>query len=285
MDGALALAVPTRFGQSLTVTPTDTDGTLQWESFDDEGSMWFNARISLTDGLHFSEPSNSSIATRLITMLRAIKDQHPEFFNGHQGYHVKTELDFPRDWGLGTSSTLINNLAQWAKVDPYVLLEATFGGSGYDIGCAKHNTPITYQLENNSRSIIERSFNPDFKDHLYFIYLNKKQNSRDGIAAYRKETGKNTMAFSEINAITNDMLSCSSLDTFQFLMQSHETIISKVINQIPIKTSLFNDFNGSIKSLGAWGGDFILAAYDSYPGAYFSKKGFHTIIPYADMVL
>ena len=33
------------------------------------------------------------------------------------GFKVTTKLDFPKNWGLGTSSTLINNIAQWAQVD------------------------------------------------------------------------------------------------------------------------------------------------------------------------
>ena len=32
---------------------------------------------------------------------------------------------------------------------------------------------------------------------------------------------------------------------------------------------LFNDFKGAIKSLGAWGGDFILATAKQDPTAYF----------------
>ena len=60
--------------------------------------------------------------------------------------NITTKLTFPRAWGLGTSSTLISLIAQWAKCDPFELLFEAFGGSGYDIACATANSPISYQL-------------------------------------------------------------------------------------------------------------------------------------------
>ena len=284
LDGALALAVPTKYGQSLTIEPFE-DGQLRWESFDHENKVWFETDFLLKDGFRSALLKDDSIKNRLVEILEASRKQNPSFLNEPYGLKVKTQLDFPRDWGLGTSSTLINNIAQWASIDPYQLLENTFGGSGYDIACAQHNWPITYQLENNDRIIIERNINPEFKEHLYFVFLNKKQNSRDGIAAYKKNKEDSNITLSEINAITNDMMSCTSLDTFQFLMQTHERIIAKIINQKPVKELLFSDFKGSIKSLGAWGGDFILVASELNPEAYFKERGFDIIIPYGDMVL
>lgn len=283
LDGALALAVPTKFGQSLTIAPMPNQGELQWESYDIHGKIWFEAQM--TDHLASIKANDPKIGDRLLNIFKTIKKECPDFLCDTSGLHIKTRLDFPRDWGLGTSSTLINNLAQWAQIDPYVLLEATFGGSGYDIACATHNRPITYQLEKGNRTIIERPFDPDFKTHLYFVHLNQKQDSREGIFSYQKQDTVSPGIFSEINAITNDMLSCTSLDTFQFLMQSHERIIAKIIQQHPVKNRLFKDFEGSIKSLGAWGGDFVLVATEENPTSYFENKGYATIIGYEDMVL
>ncbi|HUH29722.1 GYDIA family GHMP kinase [Gelidibacter sp.] len=284
LDGALALAIPTKYGQSLTVEPSEA-AQLKWKSFDSEGELWFEIHLSIRDGFHISTTVEDPIVDRLLQILKTTKKHNPTFLIGETGFKVKTQLDFPRNWGLGTSSTLINNIAQWAKIDPYRLLEDTFGGSGYDIACAMHNVPITYQLEQNSPTVIERDFNPEFKEHLFFVFLNKKQNSRDGIAAYQRNKDHSTLALSEINAITNDMIKCTNLETFQFLMECHESIISKIIKQQPVKELLFKGFNGSVKSLGAWGGDFVLVASENHPEAYFKERGFHTIIPYREMVL
>lgn len=284
LDGALALAIPTRYGQSLTVEPFEKN-QMSWKSFDANANVWFESDLLMEKRFELSSTNNNPIAERLVQILNATKKQNSNFLSQETGIKVKTAMDFPRDWGLGTSSTLINNMAQWANIDPYILLEDTFGGSGYDIACAKHNVPITYQLEKSGRTIIERDFNPTFKHQLYFIFLNKKQNSRDGIATYQRTKGNTSQLLSEINAITDDMMMCTNLETFQFLMQSHEAIISKIIEQPPVKASLFKDFKGSIKSLGAWGGDFVLVATEEPPHRYFKSKGFETIIPYTEMLL
>jgi mevalonate kinase len=284
LDGALALAIPSTYGQSLTVEPIKEDH-LTWESYNHIGELWFETTLALNDEFSFLKTTDTPTTERLLQIFSAIKKHNPNFFNEQGGVKIKTQANFPRNWGLGTSSTLINNMAQWANLDAYKLLEDTFAGSGYDIACAQHNTPLTYQLDTKGRTIIERDFNPEFKQHLYFVFLNKKQNSREGIAAYQDAKSNIHLALSEVNEITNDMLGCTTLETFQFLMQSHERIISKIIKQLPIKELLFKDFNGSIKSLGAWGGDFVLVASEDHPQAYFKSKGFDTIIPYTHMIL
>ena len=55
--------------------------------------------------------------------------------------------------------------------------------------------------------------------------------------------------------------------------------------QKPIKQKLFSDFPGGIKSLGAWGGDFILATGTKETMEYFKEKGYATVISFQDMVL
>ena len=118
-----------------------------------------------------------------------------------------------------------------------------------------------------------------------YFYLDKKQNSRDGIAHYKEQKGSLTSEISEINDITSKIIACKTLKTFGTLISAHETIIAKVTKQNPVKSLLFPDFNGSIKSLGAWGGDFILAASEENPIPYFKERGFHTVLPYSDMIL
>ena len=160
----------------------------------------------------------------------------------------------------------------------------TFGGSGYDIACAQHNKPIAYQLQNGKTLVKEVYFNPSFKQQLYFVYLNKKQNSREGIAQYKLNKPKE-LIINEISKISHKLINSKSLSEFESLMTLHEDYISQIIQQKPVKELLFNDFNGCIKSLGAWGGDFILVSSLENPSVYFKNKGFNTIIPFSDMIL
>jgi mevalonate kinase len=196
---------------------------------------------------------------------------------------MHSQLEFPQNWGLGSSSTLINNLAQWAEVDAYKLLAATFGGSGYDIACAQYPYPITFQKTLKSPKIEKAVFNPPFKDQLFFVHQNQKRNSRKAIAAYEALKKGEKLDFSELNAITDALLVATTLEEFEVLMSKHETIVGNLIQQPPLKTTNFADYPGAIKSLGAWGGDFFLATRTNTQ--YFKDKGYNTIVPFGEMAL
>ncbi|WP_339752815.1 GYDIA family GHMP kinase [uncultured Winogradskyella sp.] len=288
LDGAKALAIPTKYGQNLTVEKNATKNIV-WKSYNELDEVWFEDEFLVNDSatrLRLKAKNYTDISKRLIQILRETYNLNSGFLNSKQGYTITTHQDFNRLWGLGTSSTLINNIADWAQVDAYKLLEKTFKGSGYDIACAQNNTPIAYQLRFARKPLVETcDFDPKFKSQLYFVYLNQKQNSRDGIAAYRKKAKVDPIIIEEINTITEAIISCESLLEFEKLINTHEAIISKLIDQKSIKTRLFKDFKGAIKSLGAWGGDFVLVTSEIDPNLYFNEKGFDVVIPYSEMVL
>jgi len=283
LDGAVSLAIPTKFGQSLKVEPI-TPSKLIWTSYDASGQIWYENEFSIKDFHSEISIETDEITKRLIQIIKTARTLNPAFLSSTSGFKITTHLDFKKEWGLGTSSTLINNMAQWANIDAYILLEMTFGGSGYDIACAQHYKPISYQLHNGKPLVKEVYFNPSFKQQLYFVYLNKKQNSREGIAQYKLKK-PNELLINDISKISDKLIHSKSLLQFESLMTLHEDYISQIIQQKPIKQLLFNDFKGCIKSLGAWGGDFILVTSLENPSAYFKNKGFNTIIPFSDMIL
>lgn len=283
LDGALSLAIPTQYGQFLIVEPI-ADSKLIWKSFDENNNVWFEDEYFLQNGMLKHFETDNEISKRLFQILQFAKQLNPDFLNSSKGFNVKSRLSFPREWGLGSSSTLINNIASWSNVDAYKLLGLTFGGSGYDIACAQNDSAITYQLLENNRTTSKVKFNPEFKECLYFVYLNKKQNSREGIERYKKNTSNLSSEISEISNITSKIIDCKLLNEFESLLNQHEAIISNIIKQKSVKESFFKDFEGNIKSLGAWGGDFILATSKDNPTDYFKSKGFGTIIPYHQMI-
>ncbi len=294
LDGALALALPTKFGQSLNVNPIE-ESKIIWKSYDENGKVWFEDSLTIEEIASVSSNPRNDVSKRLLQILKVAQQLNPQFLSDNKGFEVTNELEFPNFWGLGTSSTLINNIANWAKVDAYKLLELTFGGSGYDIACAQNSSAITYQLNNNEmlrqaqhdskkRFINEVNFNPKFSDNLFFIHLNKKQDSRKGIAKYEANKSDTQTSIYEINSLTNQIINCNSLNEFESLITAHETIISKLIKLKPIKEDLFPDYKGAIKSLGAWGGDFILVTGTPSDMSYFKNKNYNTILNYKDMV-
>lgn len=292
LNGAKALALPTKYGQSLSIEPID-EHKLIWNSLDENNALWFKETFDIEKIISGSSNLDSDISRTLFKILNIAKHLNPNFLNTENGFMVETKLDFPRIWGLGTSSTLINNIASWAQVDAYQLQNKSLGGSGYDIACACHDAPIIYRLnsetlnpnKDSKRFIQEVNFYPTFADSLYFVHLNKKQDTRKSIAQYYKHSKVSTNIISEINVITSKIIDCTDLQDFGMLITKHEQIISKIIKQKPIKNLLFKDFSGSIKSLGAWGGDFIIVASNENPTSYFKKKGLETIVKYNDMIL
>ncbi len=56
---------------------------------------------------------------------------------------------------------------------------------------------------------------------------------------------------------------------FEELLILHEKLISKAIGISPIQERLFSDYKGVIKSLGAWGGDFVLGYWKRENSALF----------------
>ncbi|NER14783.1 GHMP kinase [Leptobacterium flavescens] len=284
LDGALSLALPTTYGQSLKLREVKKP-ELHWKSLDEKGETWFEGTFELS-GIHFTA-TDKDIADVLIKILKEARKLNPEFLKPDSGFEVLTKLDFPRNWGLGSSSTLINNIAQWAGVDPYTLLWNAFSGSGYDIACARSSTPLSYRLEGKKAISRPVNFDPSFKDSLFFVHLNKKQNSREGIARYRsfKNESRKNEVISAVSRISSELSDCDSLELFENHIKEHEQLISSLIELPTVKEQLFPDYFGELKSLGAWGGDFILATGNEETAGYFKSKGFETVIPYSNMIL
>ncbi|WP_264520445.1 GYDIA family GHMP kinase [Flavobacterium sp. N1994] len=285
LDGAKAFALPTKFGQNLIVEESEGN-VIHWKSYDSDKSVWFEDTIpfsSIVRKERFDDIKN--IKNTLIEILHEAYLINSDFITAANGYTISTELTFPKLWGLGTSSTLINNIAQWLQIDAFKLLKRSFGGSGYDIACAQNNTPIVYQLINENPVVEIVQFNPDFKDKIFFVYLNKKQNSKAAIATYLSNRGNIEKSIPIINDITNKIIESTTASEFSLALQQHEIEMSAILEQVTAKETLFPDFDGVIKSLGAWGGDFVMSISKENPIEYFKDKGFQTVIPYSEMIL
>lgn len=286
LDGAKAIALPTKFGQKLSVKPT-RGSDLIWESVGDDGQVWFEANISLFDFKPL-KTSHEETAAYLGKLLKNAVRLNSEFLDKWNGYKVQTQLEFPRKWGLGSSSTLTYILAQWADVNPFFLHFKISDGSGYDIACAGAEGPIEYSLKDDEIKYTEIEFDPPFKDNIYFVYLNQKQDSEAEVRRYLKEVKSRKDLASKINKISEKILECKKLSAFEELIEEHENILSQAIQKPKIKETFFKEYWGSMKSLGAWGGDFALATSEksaSDTQQFFKEKGYEDVIPYNELIL
>lgn len=287
LDGATALALPTKVGQSLEIKEIQ-EPVIKWKSLDHEGNTWFedSFQISeLTIPLHPQKEFRNEVLKMLFLTLLSAANRNPAILSGN-GYEITSKTEFPSNWGLGTSSTLISNISKWFKVDAFELLKDTFDGSGYDVAVALKATPITYEKKGPENSIFKTSFDPPFSDNIFFIHLNQKQNSRDSIKHYREQEKKALeTAVEKISGITHSLIACTEPSEFELLLEVHENIISQLVGLQKVKTRLFPDYPGAIKSLGGWGGDFIMVTGSKADMEYFSKKGYSTIFSYSEMIL
>ncbi len=287
LDGAEALAIPVRYGQTLRAQTAASPAQLHWMSTDWRGQLWFKASFRLPD-LEVMRASDESTTQRLQALLLACRRQQPAFLTDGRGWQVHMAADYPLHWGLGSSSTLVAALARWAEVDPYVLLFETLGGSGYDIACAFASGPIFYQLVGRTPYVTPAPFFPPFSDRLFFVFLEKKQDSRAEIRRFRQRDTPSPQWLSAVSALARRCALAQTLEEFAELLREHERLLSVALDLPPVQESLFPDFPGVVKSLGAWGGDFILAASclsSANTVRYFQEKGFPTCIPYLEMAL
>ncbi|MEX0313677.1 MAG: GHMP kinase, partial [Allomuricauda sp.] len=114
---------------------------------------------------------------------------------------------------------------------------------------------------------------------------NEKQNSRNAIANYRSLEFDKAELVHNLTHITKNMMACGTLPEFEALMDLHEQTLSGVLKVPTVKNRLFPEYSRSVKSLGAWGGDFVLVTGGQEDQLYFKNKDFRTVLPYSEMVL
>lgn len=283
--GAKALAVPLRFGQRMVATALPDEEIICWET-KVCGQSWFSARF-LIPGLDIIDCSDERTAAFIQKVLKAATELNREQEKVKTGWKLNNFIDFDIKWGLGSSSSLVSNVAWWYNVDLYSLYRKLYQGSGFDVFSARAERPIVYGLIESVPHYHEIDFRPSFIDHLYFIYLGKKQDSQKSVAEFRKKFSYNDLVINEISGLTEQLIGALTLDDFMKAVMLHEELMSDVLQMNRVKQEMFPDFTGEIKSLGAWGGDFVLAAspldYNEVK-EYFSSKNLPVVFQWDEIV-
>ena len=286
LKGAEAIAFPLKRGQSLHVEKNDLPGQLQWNTYYNDENI-FHGLFSL-EKKQFISTSDKKTSSFLSSILKNLTEEISHIING-SGLTINTYLEFPFEWGLGSSSSLINNLAAWLQVDPFELNNRISEGSGYDIACASSNRPIIYKKNGGYPVYNEVEFNPSYKDSLFFIYTGKKQNTRKEVKKYLTfNQGKaQSNFFRELHSINHEILNSNNLITFENAITEHEKLISNMLQQPTIQEQIFPDFPGKIKSLGAWGGDFILVTWKNSRkklSEYFNRHNMNILFSWDELI-
>jgi mevalonate kinase len=283
LHGAKAIAVPLNVGQQMAVSIDSERNNIRWQALY-QNQVWFSCELDPTDLSIFTTTDTEKSGT-LVRILQAIKSLKPEFSLA-PGTSFKTTIEANPEWGLGSSSTLLSLLSQFADVDPFVLNEVVFQGSGFDIACATADGPILYV-----RNQLVEPINLDypFASQLFLVYSGRKKKTAIEVRTFLKEKVISSQTVSEMSALTDEFAACRDQNEFNLLIRLHEELVSKSIGRIPVKSEFFGDFKGEVKSLGAWGGDFFLVSTNkltfSEVNRYFENKGLMTVFKWGDLLL
>ena len=287
LNGARALAVPLKFGQRLEADE-NRQGYISWQSVSHDGSTWFSGSYSLAD-FSIIESNNPDIAKHPQRLMMAARTLNPAFLSQSEGCHVKSTLNYPLLWGLGSSSTLIAAVAAWAGIDPFALHFAVSKGSGYDIACAISQGPVLYSLSQDRPTYQPVVFSPTFAEKIFFVYQGNKQDSAEGIQKFRSQNRSvNPVDIIQGSRLTENMLSATTLQAFEEVLRQHEELIGSMLGTPSLGKTLFSDLPGAVKSLGAWGGDFCMLTWQASQASledYLKSKGLNIWFNFYDIVL
>lgn len=278
-QGAKGLAIPTRFGQKIHYHPNLEGNAIFWSSIGHDAQEWFWAEISLS--LEILRTSNVQVAKRLLNNLQIVKN-HSTLLD-HPG-SFKTELEFPAEWGLGTSSTFTSLLAQCAQVDPLKTFKNEHGGSGYDLACAQADGPITYQFIENMPEVLNTTIPFDFLDELAFVYRGEKQLTSESLNLVKNRPFSNQQ-IDRFNRLTDSFLKSRSLLELEDVIEEHESLLAEHLGLPKVKQELFGELPGQVKSLGGWGGDFVLVTRLSSSKHWLEQQGFKTVFPFKQLAM
>ncbi len=287
LNGAQALAIPLKFGQSLSVKENSL-GFIYWQAIAHDGSTWFSAKYALNE-FNIIESSDPDMARHPQRLMLAALKLNPSFCKLSQGCNVISTLNYPLLWGLGSSSTLIAALAGWAGIDPFSLHFEVSKGSGYDIACAINKGPLVYTLHGNIPQFEPVKFSPSFADKIFFVYQGNKQDSAEGIQKYRnRNSNPDKDSIETASLLTQLMIHASDLNEFEQVIVAHEQLISSLLDAPILRQKMFSDLPGEVKSLGAWGGDFCMLTWRddiALLSPYLKSKGLETWFNFNDIVL
>ncbi|GCD77308.1 hypothetical protein JCM31826_07900 [Thermaurantimonas aggregans] len=277
--GARALALPTRYGQQLKATPLPYSEKLIWQARDADGQIWLSVTF---EGKELIPSESTAEADTLIKLLKKAQELNPAF--KYTGYQVETLLEFSRHWGLGSSSTLVALLAQWSQCDAFELFFSTLSGSGYDVAVSLHGKPLLFKLRKPKPEVQLLEYTMPDVDSLCFLYLGKKQSSQAELSR-TASVQIDPVLIDDVDTISIELSRVNTSADFDYLLEQHEGLISRLIGLPTIKQSLFKNYPLLIKSLGAWGGDFALVRISSASDLqYFKNKGYDTIVPAREMI-
>ena len=277
-QGAKGLAIPTTKGQTLQIDSENSDDAIVWESLAHDGSAWFSARL-MPGTLEIIATTDTVVAARLVKNLQVVLKNTEHLA---QPNTFTTQLEFPNEWGLGSSSTFTSLLAQCAGLDALQHFRTVHGGSGYDLACATANGPIVYQLQHDKSIVRPATIDFDFTDDLGFVYLGNKQLTSESLNLVQRKPFS-LAQIETFNNLTDAFLNAADVHDLERVIEEHESILSEHLGLTKVKEKHFSSYPGSAKSLGGWGGDFAMVTRFASSRKWLTDNGYKVIFPFKSL--
>ena len=119
----------------------------------------------------------------------------------------------------------------------------------------------------------------------YFTYLGKKQQSSKEVDSFLDNSDFSDIDILSVSQLSTDICKADSPAELISLVNEHEYILSTILKREPLARR-FQSFPGTVKSLGAWGGDFAMFVSASEPEVvvnHLHGLGFVNVFPYTDL--
>lgn len=233
---------------------------LHWITLNEKKEKWFDCKLNLID-FSIEKTSDPEKAAIIQNLIKTAARLNSDFLSKWKKYKITNQLEFSTDWGWGSSSTLIANIAEWAEISPFELFFETQTGSGYDVAAAIADGPILYQKTEDELSFEEIEMNPVLLSNSFVFYRGNKTSSQEAVSRWQSQKRWKRDDIELISRITENIAgNCALPDTIAGIRE-HEKVISRILDT-PFLQNDYHDYEGVIKSLGAWGGDFALALHE-----------------------
>lgn len=271
--GVEALAVPVQLGQWMYVwefnSPLGGD-RLIWEAKEKDGSTWLNEHFSLPLLSDFVE---SSVSDELEGQLLRNTDRNvikkmlglvaSDFWKAGKSYRIETQLEFNRNSGLGSSSTMISNFARYTGLDVQWLQQQVFGGSGYDVAVAEVGKGLVFWKQNDVAHWGPWSLSTQLTENWQVVFLGQKQNSRDSLSQVKirlQEIQNDNFLLHQLQQILAAVKMASEVPMLEAGLEMWQAVLSMGLDlETPYQHFGFQPIKGGVcKWLGAWGGDMLL---------------------------
>lgn len=264
MAGVEALALPVKQGQWMNVWESESnDGSskLVWQAKDHLKQVWFECRVDM-NALELTQSTDVDAGKTNLLLLAEIKEKRPQLFE-NKTLRIETELDFDRSFGLGSSSTLINNISLWSGIDPFYLQQKAFGGSGYDVAAGRMGKPVVYWVANEKANWSPWQLSPELTAGWVLAFPGTKQNSRYSLQDKKSAIAgikNDTVLLQQLNAIVEAIKQPRSLPLLEAMLEMWQALLSQRLDLPRAYEDLGIDpvQGGLCKWLGAWGGDVLL---------------------------